>query len=77
MINFVIYILEKQKEILCEIKNSLNLIHEHPLEVTEEGEQKMLEDKLKNLIDSFMCLLEIRSNELHTKELLLEFIKKK
>ena len=70
---FCNFVLEKQKDILYQIKNSLNLIHEHPFEEDIEGEKKMLEDKLKNLIDTFICLIDLRSNELNTKELLLRF----
>ena len=32
----------------------------------------MLEDKLKNLIDTFNCLVDLRRNELHNKELFLK-----
>ena len=64
-VKFCSKVLEKQKDFLYEIKNSLNLIHEHPFE-------EDIEDKLKNLIESFNCLVDLRRNELHNKELFLK-----
>ena len=67
-VKFCSKVLEKQKDFLYEIKNSLNLIHEHPFE-------EDIEDKLKNLIDTFNCLVDLRRNELHNKELFLKINK--
>ena len=57
-------ILVKQRDFLNDIKNSLNLINEHIFE--DVGCEKNLEDKLKNLLDTFICLVDLRSNELST-----------
>ena len=64
-VKFCSKVLEKQKDFLNEIKNSLNLIHEHSFE-------EDIEDKLKNLIDTFICLVKLRRNQLHNKELFLK-----
>ena len=74
-VRFCSNVLEKQRDFLYEIKNFLNLINEHIFEDMEC--EKNLEDKLKNLIDTFMCLIDLRSNELNTKELLLRINKLK
>ena len=72
-VRFCSIILEKQRYFLYEVKNSLNLIHEHICEDIEC--EKNLGDKLKNLIDLYTCLVGLRSNELYTKELLLKINK--
>ena len=72
-VKFCSKVLEKQKDFLNEIKNSLNLIHEHPFEEDIED----IEDKLKNLIDTFNCLVKLRRNQLHNKKLFLKINKLK